>query len=84
MNPNVPNLRFKGFEEEWESKKLGEVATVSSGGTPNRAIASYWNGSIPWVSTGLINFNFINKVDEYITEEGLDNSSAKLFRKELC
>ncbi|SFQ39578.1 type I restriction enzyme, S subunit [Pseudarcicella hirudinis] len=76
---NVPNLRFKGFEEEWESKKLGEVATVSSGGTPNRAIASYWNGSIPWVSTGLINFNFINKVDEYITEEGLDNSSAKLF-----
>ncbi|MFD1818823.1 restriction endonuclease subunit S, partial [Pseudarcicella hirudinis] len=58
---------------------MGEVATVSSGGTPNRAIASYWNGSIPWVSTGLINFNFINKVDEYITEEGLDNSSAKLF-----
>ncbi|WP_291093936.1 restriction endonuclease subunit S, partial [Empedobacter sp. UBA6745] len=78
---NVPNLRFPGFTDEWKTRKLGEVAIVSSGGTPNRSTSSYWNGNIPWVSTSLIDFNFIEKVDEYITEEGLTNSSAKLFPK---
>jgi len=75
----IRNLRFPEFEDEWETRKLGEVAKVSSEGTPNRSIASYWNGNIPWVSTSLINFNLIDTVDEYITEEGLNNSSAKLF-----
>ena len=76
---NVPNLRFPGFEGEWESKKLGEISSVSSGGTPSRANPLYWNGDIPWVSTTLIDFNFIEKSEEYITQEGLENSSAKLF-----
>ncbi|WP_291122041.1 restriction endonuclease subunit S [Empedobacter sp. UBA7620] len=74
-------MRFPGFTDEWKTRKLGEVAIVSSGGTPNRSTSSYWNGNIPWVSTSLIDFNFIEKVDEYITEEGLTNSSAKLFPK---
>ena len=76
---NVPKLRFEGFEGKWEEKKLGEVAEISSGGTPSRTNQNYWNGNIPWVSTTLIDFNFIDKTDEYITEEGLKNSSAKLF-----
>ena len=76
---NVPNRRFPGFDGEWESKKLGDLANVSSGGTPNRANPLYWNGNIPWISTTLIDFNYIDKSEEYITEEGLKNSSAKLF-----
>ncbi|MGU9937314.1 restriction endonuclease subunit S [Empedobacter brevis] len=72
-------MRFPGFEEEWETKKLGEVSSVSSGGTPSRANPLYWNGDIPWISTTLIDFNFIEKSEEYITQEGLENSSAKLF-----
>ncbi|WP_221411854.1 restriction endonuclease subunit S [Elizabethkingia sp. 2-6] len=76
---NVPPLRFPGFEGEWKTKKLGEVSSVSSGGTPSRANPLYWNGDIPWISTTLIDFNFIEKSEEYITQEGLENSSAKLF-----
>ena len=77
-----PNLRFPGFEGEWIEKKLGNVSNISSGGTPNRNNPSYWNGIIPWVTTSLIDFNLIETTDEYITNEGLKSSSAKLFPKE--
>lgn len=75
----VPTLRFPEFKGEWERRKLGDVAKISSGGTPSRSNPTYWNGNIPWVSTTLINFNSINNVGEYITKAGLENSSAKLF-----
>ena len=78
---NVPKLRFKEFSGEWEEKKLGEIADISSGGTPLRNKPSYWNGTIPWVTTSLIDFRDICSAEEYITEEGLNNSSAKLFEK---
>ena len=77
----VPNLRFPGFEKEWIEKELGVVSEVSSGGTPNRANPSYWDGNIPWVSTGLIDFNIIYQTEERITEDGLKGSSAKLLSK---
>lgn len=63
-----------------KSVKLGEIARVSSGGTPSRANPSYWNGNIPWVKTTQIQNCVITlqDVDEWITEEGLKNSSAKM------
>ena len=52
---------------------------VTSGGTPSRQQLSYWqDGTIPWLKTGDIKKNFVYSVDEFITNEGLDNSSAKL------
>lgn len=78
---NIPKLRFPEFKGDWEKKKLGEVAEISSGGTPSRTNLIYWNGNIPWVSTTLIDFNTICNTEEYITEEGLKNSSAKIFPK---
>jgi type I restriction enzyme S subunit len=57
------------------------LATVTSGGTPKRGRKSYWDGNIPWVTTSQINFCQIDRVAEYITEEGLRNSAAKLFPK---
>ncbi len=74
-----PTLRFPEFEGDWEKDKISKIAEVSSGGTPNRSKDEYWNGKIPWVSTTLIDFNLINSTNEYITEEGLKNSSAKIF-----
>ncbi len=71
-------MRFPEFEGEWEEKELGVVSEISSGGTPSRANPSYWDGNIPWVSTGLIDFNTIYQTEEKITEEGLQGSSAKL------
>ena len=57
----------------WSLKKLGEIAKITSGGTPDRSKPSYWNGEYPWISTSLIDFNVIEKSEEYITEEGLSN-----------
>ena len=79
---NVPKLRFKEFQGYWESKILGDVATISSGGTPSRDNPFYWNGNIPWITTSLINFNNINNSNEFLTDEGLKNSSAKIFPKD--
>lgn len=63
----------------WSRRALGEIAQISSGGTPDRAEPSYWGGNIPWVTTGEIRFNTIIDTSEKITEHGLKNSSAKLF-----
>lgn len=77
----VPELRFPKFRDagEWEEKKLGDVAKITSGGTPNRTQPDFWGGSIPWITTSLIDFNTISNTGEFITVEGLKNSSAKLF-----
>lgn len=76
---NVPQLRFKGFEEEWKTNNLDKVMKLSSGGTPSRDKSQYWNGNIPWVTTGEIKFNNIKDTTEKITTLALNNSSAKLF-----
>lgn len=65
--------------EGWRRSTLGEIARITSGGTPDRAEPSYWGGSVPWVTTGEIQFNTITDTAEKITEAGLENSSAKLF-----
>ncbi len=67
------------WAEGWRRSTLGEVARIASGGTPDRSEPSYWGGSVPWVTTGEIQFNTITDTNEKITEAGLKNSSAKLF-----
>lgn len=59
---------------------LGDIAKISSGGTPSRSNPEYWDGNIPWVKTAQIQNRIINEesVDEWITEEGLHESSAKI------
>ena len=63
----------------WHRSTLGQVAHISSGGTPDRGAVEYWGGDVPWVTTGEIQFNTITETTEKITVEGLKNSSAKLF-----
>ncbi len=68
--------------ESWEICKVGDVATVQSGGTPTREIAENWiGGTIPWVKTGEINYCVIYDTEEKITPTGLANSAARLFPK---
>lgn len=63
--------------------KLGDIATIQSGGTPARSIAEYWeDGTIPWVKISDIKSKHLNQTEEMITEAGLENSSAKIFPKE--
>jgi len=63
--------------------RLGDIFIISSGGTPNKNEKSYYvNGTIPWVKTGDLKDKYVHKGIECITEEGLNNSSAKLFPKD--
>jgi len=79
----TPRLRFPQFQHspEWISDSLGNIFETSSGGTPERSVKEYWNGRIPWITTSRVDFNVICKSDEFISEMGLQNSSAKLFQK---
>lgn len=63
--------------------KLGDIAEIYSGGTPSRLNPAYWGGNIPWIKTTQIQNCIITEkqIDEWITEEGLKRSSAKLVPK---
>ena len=63
---------------DWDVKQIAEIASVGSGGTPRREVAAYWGGSIPWVTTSQVDFGEITEADQFITDEGLQNSAAKL------
>ena len=65
--------------EDWELKSIGDISSVSSGGTPSRSNPLYWNGNIPWITTTQIDFNIIDRAEQFITQNGLDNSAAKIF-----
>ena len=70
-----PQLRFEGFTDDWEERKLGEITTSYSGGTPSAGNSSYYKGDIPFIRSGEINSS---KTELFLTEEGFNNSSAKL------
>lgn len=68
--------------EGWDVKQLKDFAKTGSGGTPLSTVKAYYeNGTIPWINSGEVNEPFIVKAEKFITEEGLNNSSAKLFKK---
>jgi len=69
------------MREDWVEKELGEVCQTTSGGTPSRKNASYYEGTIPWVKSGELNSNIILETEEHISEDALKNSSAKIFPK---
>jgi type I restriction enzyme S subunit len=71
----------KKLPKNWVECTLGEIAEWGSGGTPSRGVSEYYNGTIPWLKTGDLNDDIITVVNEYITELGLKNSSAKVFPK---
>lgn len=72
----VREILLKGTAE---IKKIGQITTVTSGGTPSRGNPTYWDGDIPWIKTGELLDGDIYNAEEHITDEGLQNSSAKLF-----
>ncbi len=65
--------------DSWRWCRVGQIADVRLGGTPARKEPSYWNGSIPWVSSGEVANCRISGTAEQITKKGLENSNAKLY-----
>lgn len=83
LNPNAPmkdsGVKWLGkVPEHWAVCALSYLSTIETGSTPDRNDPRYWNGSIPWLKTGEINWAPIREADEFITEEGLANSAARL------
>ena len=65
---------------EW--KKIGDIcSSVFAGGTPNTKNEAYYDGDIPWIRSGEIDFNTIKFAERNISEIGFKNSSAKMIRK---
>lgn len=67
--------------EGWVETNLQNVASWGSGGTPSRNHDEYYNGNIPWIKTGDLGPKIITNASEYITDAGVQNSSAKFFPK---
>ena len=74
-----PEIRFKGYTDEWEQRKLGELAEIVGGGTPSTSVDSYWDGDIDWYAPAEIGEQiYLKSSQRKITEEGLNKSSAKV------
>ncbi len=67
--------------EDWEVKRLGSVCEMYSGGTPKTSNRDYYNGDIPWITSGDLNKGKIKSVSGKISKSGLKNSSAKMINK---
>lgn len=82
----MKETRFKQTEiglipEDWEVVTISKIAETSSGGTPSRSINRYYNGNIRWITTSELKDSRIYDSIEHITEEAVQNSSAKMFPK---
>ncbi len=74
-----PKVRFAGFTEVWEQRKLGEIADIVGGGTPSTSNPSYWNGDIDWYAPAEIGEQiFLTGSQKKITANGLQKCSAAL------
>ncbi|MEI3643406.1 restriction endonuclease subunit S [Lactococcus cremoris] len=81
VKKKVPELRFKGFTDEWEERKLGDLSQDTiGGGTPKTSVTEYWNGEIPWIqSSDLANDKLYGVLPKkFITEDAVKNSATKL------
>ena len=68
--------------QSWNSVSLRWISTIYSGGTPSKTNLSYWeDGTIPWINSGTVNQSLILDPSTYITNDALQNSSAKWIPK---
>ncbi|MGZ9762791.1 restriction endonuclease subunit S [Mycoplasma sp. 5912] len=84
MNKKIPEIRFKEFTGDWEEDLLGNIYDYASeGGTPNTNIENYYkNGKIPFLKIEDTSSKYVYQTNNFITEEGLKNSSAWMIKKD--
>ena len=74
-----PEIRFSGFTDDWEQRKVSDVANIVGGGTPNTNNSEYWDGDIDWYAPAEIGEQiYVENSERKITKLGLDKSSAKM------
>lgn len=67
----------------WKKVKLGDVVKMSSGGTPSKDNASFWDGDIPWISALEMHKNFVEEAKLNITEDALKKGSSLAKKNDL-
>jgi type I restriction enzyme, S subunit len=67
------------MKKGWETKTLGEIADVQSGGTPLVSNKIFWNGNLPWYASGELNDLYTSAPERHVSALGIENSNAKLF-----
>lgn len=72
------STRLPGFSNRWDERQVQDFAECVTGGTPSTSVRSYWGGAIRWMSSGELNLKRVDEVEGRITEEGLQNSPAKI------
>ena len=80
-----PELRFPGFTDAWEQRKLDDIARIKTGGgTPKTANLEYWSGNIPWIqSSDLVEGDIVHvNINKFINNNALINSAAKLISRD--
>jgi type I restriction enzyme S subunit len=76
---NSPKIRFKGYADDWEQRKLGDIADIIGGGTPSTNKNSFWDGDIDWYAPAEIGTKiYLDSSERKITSEGFNNCSAKM------
>ena len=78
---NVPEIRFKGFTDAWEQRKVSDLSEKTfGGGTPKTSNDSFWKGNIPWIqSSDLVEGSLFDvEPRKYISQEAVDKSATKL------
>ncbi|MFC6275012.1 restriction endonuclease subunit S [Levilactobacillus tangyuanensis] len=81
-----PRIRFKGFEDDWEQRKLGELTEQTiGGGTPSKKIRDFWQGDIPWIQSSNVQLEHLvlkkAEIKQFISKRALKESAAKLISK---
>ncbi|MFR9543496.1 MAG: restriction endonuclease subunit S [Rikenellaceae bacterium] len=87
MNNNIPQGYKQSplgvIPQDWEVRRLGEIAHLTSGATPLRSNNLYFDGGIiPWIKTTDLNNSILNKSEECVTNKALDETSIKILPKE--
>ena len=79
-NTFVDNIDKQNLPPGWRIGTIGEFCKeMKSGGTPSRSHIEYWDKKYyPWLKSGEVHNNIIIGAEEYISQKGLDNSSARL------
>ena len=73
----VPQIRFAGFTDPWEQRKLGELTESYSGGTPAAGESEFYGGSIPFIRSAEI---AAESTELFLTEKGYESSSARMVK----
>ena len=76
---SVPEIRFAGFTDPWEQRKLVDIAEIVGGGTPDTNNSNYWDGDIDWYAPAELGNNiYAESSTRKITQAGFDSCSTKM------